>query len=98
MQIRGIDGQERAGSSTWQSLARGTGELETDYLNGEISLLGRLHDVPTPVNDTLCQLADRLARERAAPEQLSPDDVFAQLSSRPTGSAGGGGKAAIVPR
>ena len=97
MQVQGIGGQERAGSSTWQSLARGTRALETDYLNGEISLLGRLHEVPTPVNDTLCQLADRLARERAAPGQLSPEDVFAQLSSRHTDSTGGGRDAATVP-
>jgi 2-dehydropantoate 2-reductase len=96
MQVRGIDGQERAGSSTWQSLARGTRTIETDYLNGEIALLGRLHGVPTPVNDALCQLAGRLVRERAAPAQLSAEDVFAQLSSRPTGSAGSGGNAATV--
>ena len=31
------------GGSTWQSLRRGTGSLETDYLNGEIALLR-----PTP--------------------------------------------------
>ena len=96
MQVRGIDGQERAGSSSWQSLARGTQAIETDYLNGEISLLGRLHEVPTPVNDTLCQLADRLARERAAPGQLSPEDVFAALSSRHTDATGGGRDAATI--
>ena len=28
-----------------------TGAVETDYLNGEIVLLGRLHGVATPVND-----------------------------------------------
>lgn len=28
------------GGSSWQSLARGTGTVEADYLNGEISLLG----------------------------------------------------------
>jgi ketopantoate reductase len=54
--------------------------IETDYLNGEIALLGRLHGVPTPVNQALCQLADRVAREHGAPEQLSADDVFAALS------------------
>src|SRR5262249_12900429 len=47
-----------SGSSTWQSLARGTGHVEADYLNGEIVLLGRLHGVPTPVNETLRQLAN----------------------------------------
>lgn len=33
----------RGGGSTWQSLRRGAGSVESDHLNGEISLLGRLH-------------------------------------------------------
>jgi len=75
--VRDIDGRRRAGSSTWQSLARGTGALETDYLNGEIVLEGRLHGVPTPVNERLCALAARAARERLAPGTLSVDEVLA---------------------
>ncbi|HZC26770.1 MAG TPA: 2-dehydropantoate 2-reductase N-terminal domain-containing protein, partial [Actinopolymorphaceae bacterium] len=39
LQIRPINGQTRTGSSSWQSLARGTGTVEADYLNGEIVLL-----------------------------------------------------------
>ncbi|WP_053227296.1 ketopantoate reductase family protein [Solirubrobacter soli] len=46
---REVHGAGHAFSSTWQSLQRGA-SLETDYLNGEIVLLGRLHGVPTPVN------------------------------------------------
>lgn len=38
--------------STWQSFARGASS-EVDFLNGEIVLLGRLHGVPTPVNEAL---------------------------------------------
>jgi 2-dehydropantoate 2-reductase len=72
-----IAGRERAGSSTWQSLARGTRAIETDYLNGEIVLVGRLHGVPTPVNAALCRLAAEQARRGAAPGQLSVDDVLA---------------------
>jgi 2-dehydropantoate 2-reductase len=74
--VREIDGRARAGSSTWQSLARGTGALETDYLNGEIVLQGRLHGVPTPLNERLCELAAEAARERRAPGTLSADDVL----------------------
>jgi 2-dehydropantoate 2-reductase len=47
-----IEGATRGGSSTWQSLARGT-SLEVDLLNGEIVMLGRLHGIPTPVNEML---------------------------------------------
>ena len=43
-----IRGAEHSGGSTWQSLARAASAVETDYLNGEIVLLGRLHGVPTP--------------------------------------------------
>ncbi|AYC37764.1 ketopantoate reductase family protein [Streptomyces griseorubiginosus] len=54
----------RGGGSSWQSLVRGTGTVEADYLNGEIALLGRLHGVPTPLNELLQHLANTFARER----------------------------------
>lgn len=60
------DAREALGSS-WQSLARGAGSIEADYINGELVLLGRLHGVPTPVNETLLRLANAAARERRAP-------------------------------
>ena len=41
MHVRPVNGEFRGGGSSWQSLARGTGSIETDYLNGEIVLLGR---------------------------------------------------------
>jgi 2-dehydropantoate 2-reductase len=50
--------------SSWQSLIRGTGTIEADYLNGEIVLLGRLHGVPTPLNELVQRLATAFARER----------------------------------
>lgn len=55
---------EGGGGSSWQSLSRGTGTIESDYLNGEIALLGRLHGVPTPVNEALQRVANTFARER----------------------------------
>ncbi len=70
----------RGGGSTWQSLRRGTGDVEVDYLNGEVSLLGRLHDVPTPVNDLLRDTAWRLAAARSEPGSLSAADLLEELS------------------
>ncbi|MEU6574256.1 2-dehydropantoate 2-reductase N-terminal domain-containing protein [Streptomyces sp. NPDC046805] len=58
-----LDGAPRGGGSSWQSLTRGTGTIEADYLNGEIVLLGRLHGVPTPLNELLQRLANQFARE-----------------------------------
>jgi 2-dehydropantoate 2-reductase len=74
----GVQTDRRSGSSTWQSLERRTGEVETDYLNGEIALLGRLHGVPTPVNAALCRLAARLARDGAGPQTLAARDVLSE--------------------
>ncbi|MET7833582.1 ketopantoate reductase family protein [Micromonospora sediminicola] len=61
---RPVDGEDRAGGSTWQSLARGAGSAETDHINGEIVLLGRLHGVPTPVNAAVQVAVRRAVRER----------------------------------
>lgn len=79
MAMQAIEGVGRGGGSTWQSLARGAGSVEADYLNGEIALLGRLHGVPTPVNDLMQRLVAEFARERRAPGGLSPDQLRALL-------------------
>jgi 2-dehydropantoate 2-reductase len=81
LDVQPIGGRERGGSSSWQSLARGAGTIETDYLNGEIVLLGRLHGVPTPLNQAICRLADNAVRDRARPGELSIDEVFGAVRS-----------------
>jgi 2-dehydropantoate 2-reductase len=80
LDLKPIAGRERAGSSTRQSLVRGAGAVETDYLNGEISLIGRLHGVPTPINDALCRLSNLVVRERWAAQTLSGDEVLAEAN------------------
>jgi 2-dehydropantoate 2-reductase len=70
-----LDGAPRGGGSSWQSLSRGTGTIEADYLNGEIALLGRLHGVPTPLNDLLQHLANTFARERRRPGSMEIDEL-----------------------
>ncbi len=77
-----VPGVVAVGGSTTQSLARGAGSVETDYLNGEISRLGRLHGVPTPVNDRLTRLGDRLARGGAAPGSMSVEALRDLVSAR----------------
>jgi 2-dehydropantoate 2-reductase len=62
-------------------VARGAPTVETDYLNGEISLIGRLHGVPTPVNDALCELSDRHVRERRAPQTVPAEEVLARATA-----------------
>lgn len=70
-----VAGRPRMGGSSWQSLARGLGSIEADYLNGEIALLGRQYGVPTPANVTLQMLANRAARQGAAPGGMRPQDI-----------------------
>jgi 2-dehydropantoate 2-reductase len=71
-----IEGQTRWGGSTWQSLARSAGSIETDYLNGEIALLGALHGVPAPYNRMLQRLAAEVARERREPASYTPEELM----------------------
>jgi 2-dehydropantoate 2-reductase len=79
MKMAPIDGVRRDGGSTWQSLARSAPSIETDYLNGEIVLLGRLHGVPTPVNDALQRLGRRLIADRVAPGTFPLDELRASI-------------------
>lgn len=75
--IAPIDGKARSGGSTWQSVARGLGTVETDYLNGEIALLARLHGLAAPLNAQLAETARRIAAGRAEPGSFKPEDITA---------------------
>jgi 2-dehydropantoate 2-reductase len=79
IRLRPIDGRRRGGGSTWQSLARGVGSVETDDLNGQIVLLGRLHDAPTPVNEMLQRLGAEMARDRTPPGSFTDDELLQRL-------------------
>jgi 2-dehydropantoate 2-reductase len=74
-----IDGRPRSGGSSWQSLQRGTGNIETDHLNGEIVLLGRLYGIPTPANELLQRRAAQAARDRTAPGTVSAEELLHAL-------------------
>jgi 2-dehydropantoate 2-reductase len=79
LDMRPVPGHERQGGSSWQSLARGLGSVETDYLTGEIVLLGRLHGVPTPANELLQRLANQMAAQRRPPGSVPENDLLARL-------------------
>jgi 2-dehydropantoate 2-reductase len=88
LDIRSVSGRLRGGGSSWQSLQRGAGSIESDYLNGEISLLGRRHGVPTPVNALLQELAGELARQGVRPGPLSAAEFLERLAVRRTDQGG----------
>lgn len=77
VEVQAVNGSVRGGGSSWQSLTRGTGSIEADYLNGEIVLLGRRHGVPTPVNEALRRIANSFARDRRRPGDLTAGEVAA---------------------
>jgi 2-dehydropantoate 2-reductase len=75
------EGYESPAGSTWQSIIRNTGSIETDYLNGEIVLLGRLHGVPTPANELVCRLGDELARKRSGVGGYTEAELLMRLGA-----------------
>ncbi|MGP3961380.1 ketopantoate reductase family protein [Nonomuraea sp. 3N208] len=80
--VRPIEGVARGGGSSWQSLARASGSIEADYLNGEIVLLGRLHGMPTPVNEVLRREANRHAREKLPPASMPLETLVTLIDER----------------
>ncbi len=79
MQVRPVDGRHRGGGSSWQSLARGTRSIESDYLNGEIVMLGRMHGVATPANALMQRVANEQARSGAQPKSLPIEVLLTAL-------------------
>jgi 2-dehydropantoate 2-reductase len=76
---RPVPGSRALAGSGWQSLSRQTGTSEADYVNGEITLLGRLHGVPTPANDLVVRLANEAARLRRLPGAVSLTEIAETL-------------------
>lgn len=81
LDVRGgsVPGFSRHGGSSLQSVIRGTGNIEADYLNGEIAQLGRLHGIPTPANVVVQRAGNRVARENLPPGTYSVDELQAMI-------------------
>ena len=71
-----IPGVERGGSSTWQSFRRGVPAIETDWLNGEIVLLGLEHNVSTPANRALQLMAKRALRAGLGDGEVPIEEIM----------------------
>jgi 2-dehydropantoate 2-reductase len=79
--IEPVNGARRTGGSSWQSLTRGTGSIEADYLNGEIVLLGRQHGIPAPVNELLQRLANQFAADRRPPGSITAGELATLMTA-----------------
>ncbi len=71
----------RLGGSTWQSLARGTGSAESDYLNGEVVALAHRLGRTAPVNAVVAQLMREAVRSGAKPGDLTDAELRRRLAS-----------------
>jgi 2-dehydropantoate 2-reductase len=58
-------------NSTWQSLSRNTGNVETDYFNGEIVRIAHQHGITAPLNAALARAARDVLRNQIGPQSFS---------------------------
>lgn len=65
-----------AQSSTWQSLARRQGTVETDFLNGEIVRLAKQLGSQAPVNEKLLLTCQEMAAKREPPGKYTPSELL----------------------
>lgn len=70
--IRTVPGVDTgASNSTWQSLSRNTGDVETDFFNGEIVRIAHQHGISAPLNGALARLSREVVRNRLGPGHYS---------------------------
>jgi 2-dehydropantoate 2-reductase len=68
-----------AQSSTWQSLARKQGSVETDFLNGEVVRLAGGLGEKAPVNEGLLKICEEMAVKREPPGRYTPAELAEAL-------------------
>jgi len=78
-----LNGRVRADyfGSTWQSVARGRVDVETDWFNGEIVLQARLLGLTAPVNELLQRVTAEYARSGRPPRTLDAEQTLARLAT-----------------
>ena len=66
------------GSSTWQSLTREQGSVETEFLNGEVVRLAKRLGRQAPVNEILMRISQEMAAKHERPGKYTPAQLLAQ--------------------
>jgi len=64
-----------AQSSTWQSLARQQGSVETEFLNGEVVRLAKKIGMLAPINEKLLCISQEMAANREKPGKYTPNQL-----------------------
>jgi 2-dehydropantoate 2-reductase len=66
-------------SSTWQSLARHQGSVETDFLNGEIVRAAKKLGLQAPINERLVKISQEMAAKHEPPGKVTPTRLSVML-------------------
>jgi 2-dehydropantoate 2-reductase len=74
----GYENQRNLGSS-WQSLMRGTGNVEVNELNGDVVALGKLLGISTPYNELLCRIANEMAANGEKPGKFTAEEMVKMI-------------------
>jgi 2-dehydropantoate 2-reductase len=72
-----------AQSSTWQSLARGQGSVETEFLNGEAVRLAKKLGIHAPINAALLRISQEMAAKCEKPGKYSGTQLAELLGLKP---------------
>jgi len=78
---KGYEGESKR-SSSWQSLVRGTGNIEAEALNGDVVKLGRSLGVETPYNEVLWRVAEEMAAAGDKPGRYSAEDLLGMVQGK----------------
>ena len=65
--------------STWQSLTRQQGTVETDFLNGEIVRIAKKLNKKAPINETLLRITEEMAVNHEPPGKYTPAELIKLL-------------------
>ena len=69
-------------SSTWQSLARATGNVEAEEINGDVVRIGKLLGIEAPYNECLWRVSTRMGQNREKPGKYSLSDLERMAAER----------------
>ncbi len=70
-------------SSTWQSLARRQGSVETEFLNGEIVRVAKKLGLQAPINEKLVKISQEMAANHELPGKFTPAQLSEMLNDKP---------------
>ncbi len=79
---KGFEGGTKR-SSTWQSMTRGTGNVEAEAINGDIVKLGQALGIPCPYNETLWRVAEDMAAKGEKPGRYTVEQLTEMATGHP---------------